>query len=72
MMLGYLYARGIRNRINHAADKNNSTARMEELLLRNGIDTAFRENVIICQLKRSVKYISGIIPHSSEEKRNGC
>lgn len=72
MMLGYLYARGIRNRINHAADKNNSTARMEELLLRNGIDTAFRESVIIGQLKRSVKYISGIIPHSSEDKRNSC
>lgn len=68
-MLGYLYARGIRNRINHASDKNNSTDSMEKLLIKNGFDIAFKENTIINQLKASVGYISALKPAAAAEKR---
>lgn len=69
-MIWYLYARSVRNRINHAADNNNTTERMEKMCTENGIDTAFRENIIIEQLKKSVRYISDITPQETEEKGN--
>lgn len=65
IMLGYLYARGIRNRINHAADKNNSTSRMDNLLTEYGFDIAFKEDIIIEQLKNSVTFISKLTPQSN-------
>lgn len=69
IMLGYLYARSIRNRINHAADKNNTTSRMDDLLTEYGFDIAFREDIIIGQLRNSVTFISKLTPQTGTEKR---
>ena len=71
IMLGYLYARGIRNRINHAADKNNTTERMDKLLTEYGFDISFKENIIIDQLRNSVRSISELTPKNNREKENG-
>lgn len=68
IMLDYLYARSIRNRINHAAEQNNTTENLNKLLTEFGTDIAFRENIIIEQLKKSVEFISEITALSSAEQ----
>lgn len=60
IMLGYMYSRSIRNRINHAADKNNTTSNLDALLKAYGFDVAFREKVIVEQLEKSVNYILNV------------
>ena len=67
-MLGYLYARGVRNRINHAASGSATTPRAEALFAKHGIDTAFCEKTIIEQLKKCADFVLGITAKSEERE----
>ncbi len=57
VMLDYLYARQIRNRINHAADAADNIQKQEEFFSKYRIDFSFSMRSIISQLKKSVEFI---------------
>ncbi len=60
VMLDYLYARQIRNRINHAADAADNIHKQEEFFSKYRIDFSFSMKSIISQLKKSVKFIPSL------------
>lgn len=57
IMLDYLYARQIRNRINHAADSSDTIQKPEEFFSKYQIDYSFSMKSIISQLRMSVEFI---------------
>lgn len=60
IMLDYLYARQIRNRINHALDSETSTQKLDALFKKHGIDSSFGMKAIISQLRGSVEFVMSL------------
>lgn len=57
VMAHYLYARQIRNRINHAVDSADTLLRLKELFHEYKIDDTFGMTSIISQLRKSVEFV---------------